>query len=48
MEELRNATTGVPFVGSITNRATRSGSIIQEVAQLEEGLEFYVLINSIF
>lgn len=48
MEELRNATTGVPFVGSITNRATRSGSIIQEVAELDEGLEFYVLINSVF
>jgi hypothetical protein len=48
MDELRNATTGVPFVGSITNRATRSGSIVNEVARLDEGLEFYVLVNSIF
>lgn len=48
MDELRNATTGVPIVGSITNRATRSGGIINEVARLDEGLEFYVLINSIF
>lgn len=49
MEELRNATTGIPVVGSVTSRATTSNnSFVQEVAQLDEGLEFYVLITSVF
>ena len=47
MDELRNATTGVPVVGSVTSRATLSNNFIQEVAELDEGLEFYVLITSI-
>jgi hypothetical protein len=48
MEELRNATTGIPVVGSITSRTTSNSNFIQEVAQLDEGLEFYVLITSVF
>lgn len=47
MDELRNATTGIPVVGSVTNRAASSSNFIQEVAELDEGLEFYVLITSI-
>lgn len=47
MDELRNATTGVPVVGSVTSRAALSNNYIQEVAELDEGLEFYVLITSI-
>ena len=48
MEELRNATTGIPVVGSITNRATYNSNYSQEVTRLDEGLEFYVLITSVF
>jgi hypothetical protein len=47
MEELRNATTGIPVVGSVTSRATLSNNLVREVAELDEGLEFYVLITSI-
>lgn len=47
-EELRNATTGIPVVGSVTSRVASPGNFTQEVAQLDEGLEFYVLITSIF
>ena len=47
MDELRNATTGVPVVGSVTSRAALSNNLIQEVAELDEGLEFYVLVTSI-
>lgn len=48
MDELRNVTSGVPVVGSVTSRAAYSGSFTQEVAELEEGLEFYALITAIY
>ncbi len=48
MEELRNVTSGVPVVGSVTSRAAYSGSFTQEVAELEEGMEFYALITAIY
>lgn len=48
MEELRNATLGVPVVGNVANRALYSGNYFQDVAELEEGLEFYALISAIY
>lgn len=49
LEELRDAVTGVPVVGRLANRATSSSNYYnQDVSELDEGLEFYILINSIF
>jgi len=48
LEELRDAVSGVPVLGRAANRATYSASYYgQDVSVLDEGLEFYVLIESI-
>ncbi len=47
LDELRDATLGVPIVGRVAQRSTLSNNLNQDVSELEEGLEFYVLINSI-
>jgi len=47
-EELRDAVAGVPVVGRVANRATMYDNLNQDVAELEEGLEFYFLIESIY
>ncbi len=47
-EELRDAVTGVPILGRVANRRTLSNSLAGAVATLDEGLEFYVMINSIY
>ncbi|MBN2008763.1 conjugative transposon protein TraM [candidate division KSB1 bacterium] len=48
LEEIRDAVSGIPVVGRAANRATFSNNLNQDVSELDEGLEFYVLINSIF
>lgn len=48
LEELRDAVSGVPVVGRVANRATAYNDFNQDVAELEEGLEFYGLIESIY
>lgn len=49
LEELRDMVSGVPVVGRAANRATYSSSYYdQDVSELDEGLEFYVLIESIY
>lgn len=49
LEELRDAVAGVPVLGRAANRATYSASYYgQDVSVLDEGLEFYVLIESIY
>jgi len=49
LEELRDAVSGVPVLGRVANRATYSSSYYnQDVSVLDEGLEFYVLIESIY
>lgn len=47
LEELRDAVSGIPVVGRVANRATLTRNYTQDVSELEEGLEFYALINSI-
>jgi len=47
LEELRDAISGVPVVGRVANRATLTRDYTQDVSELDEGLEFYVLVNSI-
>jgi hypothetical protein len=49
LEELRDAVSGVPVLGRVANRATYSANYYtQDVSVLDEGLEFYVLIESIY
>lgn len=49
LEELRDAVAGVPVLGRVANRATYSANYYsQDVSVLDEGLEFYVLIESIY
>lgn len=49
MEELRDAVSGVPVVGRVANRATYTSNYLdQDVSELEEGLEFYVLVESVY
>jgi len=49
LEELRDMVSGVPVVGRAANRATYSSNYYdQDVSELDEGLEFYVLIESIY
>lgn len=48
MEELRNATLGVPVVGNVANRATYSGNYFRDVTELDEGMEFFALISAIY
>jgi hypothetical protein len=47
LQELQSATAGIPVVGSVTARASRTGNLNQETTKLDEGLEFYAWINSI-
>ncbi len=47
-EELRDAVTGVPILGRVANRRNLTNSLAQETTTLDEGLEFYVMINSIY
>ena len=48
LEELRDAVAGVPVLGRVANRATYSANYYdQDVSVLDEGSEFYVLIESI-
>jgi len=48
LEELRDVVSGVPVLGRVANRATYSANYYdQDVSVLDEGLEFYVLIESI-
>lgn len=49
LEELRDAVSGIPVLGRVANRATYSANYYdQEVSVLDEGLEFYVMIESIY
>ncbi len=49
LEELRDAVSGVPVLGRVANRATYSTNYYdQDVSVLDEGLEFYVLIESVY
>lgn len=48
IDEMRDAVAGVPIVGRVANRQTLSTNYQQDISELDEGLEFYVLINSIF
>jgi hypothetical protein len=49
LEELRDAVSGVPVLGRVANRATYSSNYYdQDVSVLDEGLEFYVMIESIY
>lgn len=48
IDELRDATAGVPVVGRVTNRVQSNNYLNQTVAQLEEGIEFYVMLNSVY
>lgn len=48
MEEVRDAVSGVPVVGRVANRTTMYNDMNQDVSELEEGLEFYFLIESIY
>jgi hypothetical protein len=49
LEELRDAVSGVPVLGRVANRATYTANYYdQDVSVLDEGLEFYVLIESIY
>ncbi len=49
LEELRDMVSGVPVVGRAANRATYSSSYYdQDVSELDEGLEFFVLVESIY
>lgn len=49
LEELRDAVSGVPVLGRVANRATYSANYYdQDVSVLDEGLEFYVMIESIY
>lgn len=49
VEELRDAVSGVPVLGRVANRATYSADYYdQDVSVLDEGLEFYVLIESVY
>lgn len=49
LEELRDAVAGVPVLGRVANRAAYSANYYdQEASVLDEGLEFYVLIESIY
>ncbi|MDZ7340249.1 MAG: hypothetical protein ONB27_02745 [candidate division KSB1 bacterium] len=48
LEELRDAVSGIPVVGRVANRASTYNDFNQEVAELEEGLEFYGFIESIY
>lgn len=48
LEELRDAVSGVPVVGRVANRTTMYNDMNQDVSELEEGLEFYFLIESIY
>lgn len=48
MEELRDAVSGVPVVGRVANRATYTSNYDQDVSELEEGMEFYVLVESVY
>ncbi len=49
LEELRDAVSGVPVLGRVANRATYSSNYYdQDVSVLDEGLEFYVMIDSIY
>ncbi len=48
LEELRDAVAGVPVLGRVANRATYSANYYdQDVSVLDEGAEFYILIESI-
>lgn len=48
-EELRDAVSGVPVVGKVANRATYSSNYLdQDISELDEGLEFYVLVESVY
>jgi len=49
LEELRDVVSGVPVLGRVANRATYSSNYSnQDVSVLDEGLEFYVMIESIY
>ena len=48
LQELQSATAGIPIVSSVASRVNRSNNINQETTTLDEGLEFYAWINSIF
>lgn len=49
VEELRDAVSGVPVVGRAANRAAYTTNYYdQDVSELEEGLEFYALIESVY
>jgi hypothetical protein len=49
LEELRDAVSGVPVLGRVADRATYSTDYYdQDVSVLDEGLEFYVLIESVY
>ncbi|MBN2089756.1 conjugative transposon protein TraM [candidate division KSB1 bacterium] len=48
LEELRDAVSGVPVVGRVANRTTMYNDMNQDVSELDEGLEFYFLIESIY
>ncbi len=49
LEELRDAVSGVPVLGRAANRATYSTNYYnQDASVLDEGLEFYVMIDSIY
>lgn len=49
VEELRDAVSGVPVLGRAANRATYATNYYdQDVSVLDEGLEFFVLIESIY
>ena len=48
LEELRDAVAGVPVLGRVANRATYTSNYYnQDVSVLDEGMEFFVLIESI-
>ncbi len=48
LEELRDAVSGVPVIGRVANRTTMYNDLNQDVSELDEGLEFYFLIESIY
>jgi len=49
LDELTNMVSGVPVVGRVANKATYSSDFYnQDVSELDEGLEFYALIESIY
>jgi hypothetical protein len=49
VEELRDAVSGVPVVGRVANRATYASNYSdQDISELDEGLEFYVLVESVY